>query len=318
MSALLPMLATHTGLLESDVLRIVANAPRRYKTYPIPKRNGDDYRWISQPAVELKALQRVLVDQIISKLPVHSSAMAYRPGLSVRANAARHAASNGPIFKFDFKNFFPSISSVDWNVYCEANRMFVDPFDTYISKQILFQQRVKGGGLALAIGAPSSPSVSNAIMFAFDYRIAEALERDGVIYTRYADDLTFSAPRTGYLNRVEAVLREVVHDIKSPALKINEKKTVKATKKYKRCVTGLILTNDGKVSIGQGRKRQLRAELHHYVEGKLSLQQQGRLAGKLAFVFDVEPDLYHRIQAKYGVELMTQLKSVRVSRSIDD
>jgi hypothetical protein len=312
------MLATQTGLLVADVMRIVANAPRRYKTYTIAKRNGDGHRVISQPAIELKALQRVLVDRVISRLPVHQSAMAYRPGLSVRANAARHAASNGPIFKFDFMNFFPSITSVDWDLYCRANRVFVDPFDLYISRQILFQQKVKGGNLALAIGAPSSPSVSNALMFTFDDRVAGALENDRVIYTRYADDLTFSAPRTGYLNRVEAVLRETIRDIKSPVLTINEKKTVKATKKYKRCVTGLILTNDGKVSIGQERKRKLRAEMRHYFEGKLSRHQQASLAGKLAFVFDVEPDLYYRIQAKYGLEILTRLKSVRVSGSADD
>jgi len=239
--------------------------------------------------------------------------MAYRPGISIRANAARHAHS-GAIFKYDFKDFFPSITGADWRAYCEKNNVLTDNFDLWLSTNVLFQQKVKGGRLTLAIGAPSSPSLSNALMFEFDSRIATEVENDYVTYTRYADDLTFSAERTGYLNRVDRVLRRTVREMAHPSLEINDKKTVRATKKYKRYVTGLVLTNDGKVSIGQNRKRSLRAELHHYVTGRLSPYEQARLAGKLAFVFDVEPELFYRIQAKYGAETISQLRAVRASR----
>jgi hypothetical protein len=66
---------------EYDILRIVRNAPVRYKTYTIQKRNGGD-RIISQPARELKALQRLLVDGLLYHLPVHPAATAYIPGVT--------------------------------------------------------------------------------------------------------------------------------------------------------------------------------------------------------------------------------------------
>src|SRR4051794_3337072 len=125
MSRLLPILVAGTGLGEHDVLAIVRNAPIRYKTYPIRKRNGGE-RLISQPARELKALQRVLAESFLSQLPVHRAATAYRPGVSIRDNAAAHVL-NGPILKFDFKEFFPSITSHDWRIYSQKNSLFEDP-----------------------------------------------------------------------------------------------------------------------------------------------------------------------------------------------
>jgi RNA-directed DNA polymerase len=139
MSELLPLLTAGTGLSESDVIRIATNAPLRYKTYEISKRNGGT-RLISQPARELKALQRVLTSEFLCTLPVHESAMAYREGISIRQNALAHA-KNGPIFKFDFEEFFPSIRATDWAAYCEKENLLRQPRDKWLSTNILFYRR---------------------------------------------------------------------------------------------------------------------------------------------------------------------------------
>jgi RNA-directed DNA polymerase len=315
-SKLLPILIAGTGLSEFDIMKIVSNAPRRYKTYSIEKRSVEGRRIISQPAVELKALQRTLTSGFLSELPVHPSAMAYRPGVSIRDNAAAHA-QNGPIFKFDFKDFFPSIRSTDWHSYCAATGALTDHRDLWISTNIFFHQASSSTRLTLAIGAPSSPSLSNILMREFDEKISREVKKDQVTYTRYADDLTFSAKRTGYLTRVESTLRRIIREIGHPFLTLNEKKAVRATKKYKRFVTGLVLTNDGQVSIGQSRKRELRAGLHRYSQNKLSTMEQARLAGRLAFVYDVEPKLFYRFQQKYGADLIQALRLTRVLRSVE-
>jgi hypothetical protein len=149
-------------------------------------------------------------------------------------------------------------------------------------------------------------------MNAFDSTIATAVASDQVTYTRYADDLTFSAKRTGYLNQVEKILRRTIKEMKSPSLSLNESKTILATKKYKRFVTGLILTNDGKVSLGHDRKRKIRAALKHYADQRLSIQEQAKLAGLIAFANDVERDFVFRMERKYGSELLRALKAVRL------
>jgi hypothetical protein len=293
-------------MLERDILRIISNAPERYVRYTIPKRSGGK-RNIAQPARELKVLQRALIEIYSEKLPVHRAATAYRKGMSIRDNAVAHA-ENGPILKIDFVNFFNSIRSTDWHSYCEDRGLFQGSGELYESTQILFHRASGLRGLRLAIGAPSSPLISNALMFEFDARITEEVGRDFVTYTRYADDITFSARRTGYLVNVEKSVRKVINDIAWPQLKINLQKTVVATKKYHRQVTGLVLTNDGKVSLGRDRKRQLRAAVHRAIVGELSVKQIAALAGKLAFANAVEPEFIRRLEKHYGEEALQAIK----------
>ncbi|PDT06370.1 hypothetical protein CO666_01795 [Rhizobium chutanense] len=309
MSELLRMLSEDTGLSEIDLRTIIATAPNRYKTYEIDKRRGGK-REISQPARELKVLQRAMVQRILSGLAIHSAAMAYRPGISIRNNAAYHAG-DGPILKFDFKDFFPNIQAVDWEKYCEKHSIFDHQEDVKLSSRILFRKSSRYSPvLRLAIGAPSSPMLSNILMFEFDEYMQSYAESQKAKYTRYADDLTFSAPRTGYLNGVEKVLRQAIHKIKNPKLQLNEDKTVLATRKYKRMVTGLILANDGSVSLGHQRKRNMRSAVHHWLLGKLSSAEQANLAGLLAFAEDVEPSFVFALARKYGTSTLKDIKKL--------
>ena len=305
--AIISILATTSGMSENDIRQIVATAPSRYKTYTIPKRSGGD-RIISQPAREVKFFQRILVDKILSGLPVHDAAMAYREGKSIKDNAAAHAL-NGAILKFDFKDFFPSIVSDDWQAYCQRNHVFSDEEDVRLSANILFRRKKHGSVLRLAIGAPSSPLLSNILMAEFDMRVTEVVAKDKVTYTRYADDLTFSAKRAGNLSNVESELRRIIKEISSPRLLINEKKTVYATKKYRRVVTGLVLSDDGMVSLGRDRKREIRSMLHYYTLGHFDEAKTAQLAGLLAYINAVEPTFLKRLSERYGNDTIRRLKS---------
>ena len=306
MSKLIPFLATATGLSPSDVFSIILRAPVSYKYYTIPKRSGGE-RLISQPAREVKALQRALVNGL-RRLPIHDTATAYRLGRSIRDNAERHAA-NGPVMKFDFENFFPRILAKDWERYCRQNSVFAEAEDIHLSAKLLFHRRAGSNILRLAIGAPSSPWLSNVLMYEFDDNISNAVKCDKITYTRYADDLTFSAKRTGHLTVVEKILRDLINETESPSLVINEEKTVVATMKYRRVVTGLVLADDGRVTIGRDRKRLIRASLHHAFSGINTAEENARLAGLLAFASDVEPDFLAKLEARYGSGLLAKLVS---------
>ena len=60
--------------------------------------------------------------------------------------------------------------------------------------------------LKLAIGAPSSPMLSNIHLKSFDDIVfREARERQ-IVYTRYADDITFSGQRIGMLKDMIGVV----------------------------------------------------------------------------------------------------------------
>ncbi|SIQ08354.1 Retron-type reverse transcriptase [Rhizobium sp. RU33A] len=308
MSEILRALSEATGLSDWDLRAIISNAPDRYKVYHIDKRRGGR-REIAQPARELKVLQRALHDIFLAKLPVHPAAMAYRPGIGLRQNALAHS-HNGPILKFDFQDFFPSLRAEDWEAYCRRHNVFINEEDVNLSSKIIFRRKSRHSSVfRLAIGAPSSPAVSNILMFDFDKTVQSYCESQSVIYTRYADDLTFSAQRTGYLTGVPKALERIIKDQKSPRLKINSEKTVLATKKYKRMVTGLILTNDGDVSLGQLRKRSIRAGVHRWTLGGLSPADTCRLAGHLSFAEDIEPAFVARLARRYGAQAIADIKN---------
>lgn len=311
-SNIVEALAVETGMDVGLVERIMRSAPVRYKTYSIPKRAGG-CREISQPAIEVKVLQRGLIELLLRDLPLHEAATAYRKGMSIRDNALRHAG-DGPILKMDFKEFFPSIKPRDWSAYCMKFNILTDPVNINLTNLLLFHRPKGSSVLRLAIGAPSSPFLSNALMFEFDQAIAEAVARDHVVYTRYADDLTFSARRTGHLVNVEKIVRSTLKGLEYPKLTINDEKTTRITRKYGRRVTGLTLANDGRVSIGHSRKRLIRAAVHHASLGKLSSKSLGELKGLLGFANSAEPKFIDALKNKYGAELIQLIQTLPIAK----
>jgi RNA-directed DNA polymerase len=305
MGQLISHLSALSGLLERDVRLIMRTAPRRYKTYKIKKRNGGD-RVISQPAKEVKLLQRLFETEYLSNLPVHPAAMAYEKGTSIRENADRHSP-NGPILKLDFSNFFPSIRAKDWLQYADQHALLEDLEDRELAGRLLFQQPKGASVLRLAIGAPTSPHLSNLLMYEFDREMFEKAANEVVTYTRYADDLTFSAARTGHLQPIEKLVRRTLREIEFPILKLNDDKRVFATRKYRRMVTGVILTNDSRLSIGRERKKLIRSMIHYYIQNKLPVEEIPKLRGLLAFAKDVEPEFVLRMTVKYGEGPMSAL-----------
>ncbi|QQX91038.1 retron St85 family RNA-directed DNA polymerase [Gluconobacter sphaericus] len=303
---LIQILSEETGFLSSDIKRIIHSAPKSYKTYEIPKRTGGK-RIISQPAREVKILQRVIIEKVLSHLPIHQFATAYRPGISILNNALPHKGAGRSILKMDFENFFPSIKSHDWITYCEELEILSNE-DRALTASLFFKSQPPKRGLRLAIGAPSSPILSNILMYEFDKKIEKEIYGKEIIYTRYADDLTFSSERTGYLLDVRSIVRKALMEIKYPKLKINKEKTKYFTSKYRRSVTGLVLTNQGEVSLGRDKKRSISAGIHNALNGKLNDEEMKSLSGYLAYANSVEPNFLKKMSEKYGDDIMKTLK----------
>lgn len=307
MSELLNLLIAESGMDIDDLKRVIKTAPKRYKVFEIDKRSGGK-REIAQPARELKRLQRILIEHILAPLPVHPAATAYRKGLSILDNAKPHSGS-GPILKMDFKDFFPSIRSEDWLLYCAENHI-LSVEDRKISAQLLFRQAKFEHLLKLSIGAPSSPMLSNILMAGFDQAITTEAERRKIIYTRYADDLTFSGQRAGMLKDMIKEVVRAVRRMDRPKLRINAEKTTFVTAATKRAVTGIVLANDGSVGIGRDRKRLLSSRVHHAIIDKVERNDLQKLAGELAYVNVVEPEFIAWLQRKYGREQIELIKRV--------
>ncbi len=289
-----------------EIRSLVATAQFRYKVYPIPKRQPGQFRLIAQPTPEVKLLQRWLISAVFSVLPIHRAAKAYRDKTSIADHATVHAG-NRFLLKMDFKDFFHSIVASDVErLLLEKGKYSLE--EASLIAQIVCWRNKRQGTLCLSIGAPSSPILSNILMYEFDKRISTICRAKKVKYTRYADDLAFSTSRKNVLADLEADVESVCRQINFPQLTINRDKTVSTSKKFRRVLAGLVLTTAGEVSLGREKKRALRAEVHRYTNGTLAPEAIGALRGRLAFAWSVEPDYVRSLLRKYGNETFAKLE----------
>lgn len=303
--SLLQLILEELPFDKQELASLIATAPRRYKTYQIPKRDGKTFRTIAQPASEVKILQKLMIDRVVAHWPVHESATAYRTGASIADHVRRHINSRY-LLKLDFSNFFPSITAADLRQHAAANSK-LEPADIAMLVNILAWRNKLNGQFCLSIGAPSSPHVSNSIMYEFDKKLTEICAKRDVTYSRYADDLAFSTNRRDTLKEIEIEIKHVLKELTYPHLTLNEKKTINVSKRYNRTLVGLTITPDGKVSLGRDRKRQISAQLHRFSQGYLKGEEISQLRGVLAYAWSVEPEFVLRLIEKQGNEVFEKI-----------
>jgi RNA-directed DNA polymerase len=297
---LIEQISRQLQLPEQNLRAISHKAIHSYKTYTIPKRRRGS-RIIHHPSKKLKMVQRWLLRQVIDQWAMHPAAFAYRPGTGIKQHASYHAKGNF-LLRMDFENFFPSIHRRHLSAYLEGQPPGVERW-TADDRRFFLDIVCKGE--ELTIGAPSSPSLSNAVCFELDRRLVALAAEAKATYSRYADDLFFSTVQPNVLRELATKVRHVVTTLPLPdSLVLNEGKTHHTSRKWKREVTGLIITPQGEVTIGRMRKRVMRALIHKFEN--LTEEQRSGLRGSLAFARGIEPDLVNRLVLKYGARRMKE------------
>ncbi|MCB2185504.1 MAG: retron St85 family RNA-directed DNA polymerase [Deltaproteobacteria bacterium] len=296
---------TSFGLGKPEINRIINDSRRCVKHIKIPKHNGG-FRLVVQPTRKVKLIQYWLIDNVFSKMEVHSSAMSYRPNISIRRNAEVH--KNMRYFlKLDFIDFFWSLNYSD----------FVVVFDSFLGrKKILWSDNKFDRNLmrcccfykddALPIGYPSSPIISNIIMYNLDVAIKNKLEvleekiGGKIVYTRYADDLVFSTNIPGACEEIKNSIISLVSGCNSPKLKFNYNKLkMTSSSGGSAVVTGLRICHDGHITLRREYKDQVRFFLNLMAKDGLKKEDIFVLRGHLAYVQDVDPVFYTKLQEKY-------------------
>jgi len=306
---IIELVASYVGLSPNSVLELSKNAHRTYRRYFIPKKRGGQ-RIIFHPSKSTKALQYGLIETILNRLPVHQCAAAYVGGRKspLLVNAEKHSRYSYTV-RIDFKDFFPSIGPRDLLKVLRESAQFgkINKQEEKFIKRSLFI-KYRNGKLGLAIGAPSSPIISNIVMYSLD----EEFQKLGMsvstnsVYTRYADDIIFSTNKKGGCREFYKGFEEIIGRTNSPNLTINKQKTVFTSRGTKRVVTGLHICPDGQISIGRSNKRFIKKLIHDFRVNALDSEKRKYLSGYLSFILDVEPDFYNRLALKYGGELLSR------------
>lgn len=300
---LVEKLSRQAKVSEDWLWHLARTASVRYKLYEIPKRTGGT-RLIEHPSRDLKSVQRWLTHEVVGQLPVHQNATAYKKGTSIQQNASLHLGSRYTV-RYDFRSFFPSFSDIRIRRFLqeitESGAVDLDSRDIDF-----FTDCVTRKG-RLTIGAPSSPALSNAMMFQFDSRMTDMCGKSGLRYTRYADDIFVSSKLPDQLNDIGEYIASARKGISYLSLRLNREKTVHLSKKSSRKITGLVITTDNKVSIGRDRKREIKSLVHRFILLSLLPDEIGRLKGLIAFAHDAEPEFVDRLKTKYGVHNIDRL-----------
>lgn len=295
-TSLVERLSAWSGLPNADIERIIRSAPRRYKVFKIEKKGGG-LRTVAQPSRELKLLQRFVVDRVLVELPVHEAAHGYVRGRGIKSNALAHAHARY-LLKMDLENFFPSIRPLDLARRLSRGRKIPLTLDEKRQLYGLLFWKPRDSRMQLCIGAPSSPFISNALMYDVDVAISTmALER-GVIYTRYADDMTFSCFEKGILPSMQMLVESVIESSRTPRLRVNSTKTIHISRAQRIVVTGVTVNTESELSLGRERKRLIRSMVHRFQHGQLSLEECWKLKGLIAFAHDIEPEFASKMKAR--------------------
>jgi hypothetical protein len=108
-------------------------------------------------------------------------------------------------------------------------------------------------------GAPTSPIIANMICQRLDRRLLGLAKRFNVVYTRYADDMTFSSNHNVYQNNSDFI-QELHRLIKNENFVINQNKTRLQKKNRRQQVTGIIVNK--KLNVSRKYIKQLRTLIY--------------------------------------------------------
>ena len=293
---ILERMSRELNLPEPFISNLATGASYEYRELKIRKRDGT-IRFVYHPSRRLKALQRWLLLNVIKSLPVHVVATAYRRNISIWENARRHVQSKY-LLRLDFQSFFESITYRDIQLYIASHETY---FQGWSTQDIDIFCRLVCRNSALTIGAPTSPSLSNALCFELDQKLDGYCQSNEIIYSRYADDLFFSTRHRELLHSLETEVPKICISLRFPEnLRLNLKKTRHSSKRGRRRVTGVVLGSDGKPYVGRTLKRRLRAQVHRLET--LDDKQRASLSGLIAYVVGQDPDFINSLIKKYGLK----------------
>jgi RNA-directed DNA polymerase len=237
---------------------------KRYYEFSIQKKDGTN-RIINSPHNKLNKILKVLNFIIQCIFTPHDSANGFIKNKSVVHNAIVHTGKNY-VFNIDLADFFHSF---DRNMVKMA--FYNYPFNLKKHKEplafllaCLCTHPINFDGemrIVLPQGSPTSPAISNTICKSLDRQLLSFANKLGANYSRYADDISFSADNNIFQN--ERFLESLTKIIESTSnLKLNTDKTRLLYKSQQQTVTGLVVNE--KVNVKRKYIKNIRMLLYYW------------------------------------------------------
>jgi len=219
----------------------------------------------------IKRLQHLLLPWLESLYEAPPCVHGHVKSRSIKTNAAQHVGRRY-VANVDLEDFYPSIRFKRISQILRSPRYGVHAdVATAIAQLCCYEGR-------LPIGAPTSGILSNIVCGPLDSAMLRLAKRNRLRYTRYVDDLTFSAASAGHLAAAIGLdLRETlilqgsdnlsedfVQTIQEAGFAVNSRKVWASTRGARQQVTGLVVNK--KVNVPIKYFRQTRSMVHSIVK----------------------------------------------------
>jgi len=142
-----------------------------------------------------------------------------------------------------------------------------------------------------AQGFPTSPSLANIVLKGFDKQITEHCEKHDIVYTRYADDLTFSSKTLDKNELREIVVAKVMRQLWAYGFEPNKKKTSFKGKSGRLRVCGVVVNE--KKNIQKSVMKLFRAKVHNAISKypeRTTKSRVKQLKGYASFIMSINKD----------------------------
>ena len=266
-----------------QVLEDIANQKSKhyhpYSKEELKKDGTVKIRRIDNPSAAIKPIQRrinkVLIQPMCDQLPDYMTGSI--KGRGIKHNAKPHVASEA-VLCVDISNCFPSISSS--MVYSVFKQQFgcSPPVAKLLAKLTTYGDR-------LPQGAPTSSGLCNLVLLDLSVELHKLATDNGLAFTQYIDDLTFSGSEELLVKTKPYIL----NCVKKHGFKINERKLKLETHKSRMEVTGLVVNS--KVSVGRKYVREIERDI-------LGKKERAVIKGKIAHVSSVSTRLAEMLNKK--------------------
>lgn len=238
-----------------------------YDSWTVPKGNGRE-RQIDAPVAELKRLQSLLLKRLLNFAPISPFAHGFVRGRSIVTNAAVHRETARSMVSLDLKDAYPSVSrdrvvkALQWGVGSFLKH--TSPETTRGEREAVFEAvaDVCTHRDALPQGAPTSGQLLNMTCCSLDRHCSRLMrasreEFPGLRYSRYADDLAFTA--TGELSH--EFLERAISCVLRAGFEVNRRKVKRYTVANADLVICGIRLHDGQLTLPRRVLRKYRALL---------------------------------------------------------
>lgn len=316
----LPVLSSPADLAEAIGISVAtlrwlayhhpASKTIHYHSWKVAKRSGGE-RTISRPHKKLEQAQRWILQNILSKRPVHPNAHGFVPGRSTLSGASVHVQS-AVLVNVDLKEFFPTIDFARvvglfrGMGYSPAVSTILALLVTEAPRRVIRSGKetlhVAVGNRSLPQGACTSPAISNLIAHRMDKRLSGFAESIGWRYSRYADDLSLSSKEAS--DKVAYLLARVRHLTGEEGFEVKDSKTRVLRPSTQQSVTGIVVNE--RPSIDRKTVRNLRAILHRAKFEGLEKQNRnghtnfsGWVVGMISYVEMVNPQQGKKLRQQF-------------------